>query len=544
MPNYDKTLGDQLDRTAARYPDHEAIIYNEQRISYKELQQRVNKLAKGLLALGVQKGDKIALWLSNRPEFIYAKFAIAKIGAVMVPLNTRYKRHEIEYILGHSDSTALITMANFLGINFLELIKEFLTDTLDRGAGRLHSHKLPLLRNVICIADERYNGMLRLADIMESKSSEIEDEALKKRQSSVAADNIVNLPYTAGTTGFPKGVMLTHYSILRHMHNNADLLGINDRDRFIVYLPLFHVFGCIVNVVMAILRGSCLILQEHFDAGESLRLIEKERATVIMGVPTMYTMQLGHKDFNKFDLSSLRTGEIGASTIPVDLVKEIITKMGVKGLMSGYGMTEASSTISGTAKGDPIEIIATTVGQPFPDTEMKIVNPKTGKTVPSGMEGEILVRGFHVMKGYYKEPEATRKAIDEAGWLHTGDLGVMLENGYFKFVGRLKEIYIAGGFNVYPSEVENFLYSYPKIRQAYVIGIPDRIMGEVGMAFVQLKEGVSCTQEDIIDYCRGKIANFKIPKFIEFVSEFPMTSSGKIQKFKLREMANKRFGSV
>lgn len=540
MENYEKTLGDQIDKTAARYPDHEAIIFNEQRISYGELRERVNKLAKGLLALGVQKGDKVALWLSNCPEFIYAKFAIAKIGAVMVPLNTRYKSHEIEYILGHSDSTTLIMMDNFLGINFIRLIQEMLPDTSDSEAGRLHSDKLPMLRNVICIGNEKYDGVMRLTDVMESRSEEVKSEDLKKRQTSLDQHDIVNLPYTAGTTGFPKGVMLTHYSILRHMNNNADLLGIDDKDRFIVYLPLFHVFGCIVNVVMAILRGSCLILQEYFDAGESLRLIEKERATVIMGVPTTYAMQLGHTGFKKFDLSSLRKGEIGASTIPAELVKEIINKMGVKGLMSGYGMTEASSTISGTTMGDPIEIIATTVGKPFPETEMKIVNPKTGEVVPAGKEGEICVRGFHIMKGYYKDQEATAKAIDKDGWLHTGDLGVMLENGYFKFVGRLKEIYITGGFNVYPSEVENFLFTSPKIRQAYVIGVPDKIMGEVGMAFVEVKEGVSCTKEEIINYCRGKIANFKIPKFIEFVREFPMTSSGKIQKFRLKEIAAKR----
>lgn len=537
MKNIENTLGNQLDKTASTYPDNEAIIFEDQRISYRELQKRVDQLAKGLLALGIQKGDKVALWISNRPEFIFAKFAIAKIGAVMVPLNTRYKSHEIEYILKHSDSTTLIMMDKFLGIDFISLIMEVFPELPNSQPGQLHSGKLPLLRNVICLGDRKYDGIMRLEDIMRTKSREIKDEHLQERQLSVKQDDVVNLPYTAGTTGFPKGVMLTHYGILRHMNNNANLLQITGKDRYIVYLPIFHVFGSIVNVAMAVIRGACLILQEYFDPGESLKLIEKERATVIMGVPTMYTMQLDHKDFEKFDLTSLRTGEIGASSIPVELVKSVIKKMGVKGLTSGYGMTEASSSISLTAIGDPLELIANTVGKPFPDTEIRIGDPKTGETLPTGKEGEFLIRGYHIMKGYYKDPEATAKAIDKEGWLHTGDLGIKMENGYFKFVGRLKEMYIAGGFNVYPPEIESFLFTYPKIKQAYVIGVPDRVMGEVGMAFVELKEGVTCTQEEIIDYCKGKIANFKIPKYFEFVKDLPMTASGKIQKFKLKEVA-------
>lgn len=542
MQSCEKSLGDQLDKTTARFPNNDAIVYQQQRLKYSQLKERVNKLARGFLALGVQRGDKVALWLSNRPEFIYAQFAIAKVGATMVPLNTRYKSHEIEYILKHSDSGTLIMMDEFLGIDFIRLIEDVLPELRNSQPGQLNSAKLPLLKNVICLGGAKTNGMLRLEDMMETISREISEEDLGKRQLSVKKDDVVNLSYTAGTTGFPKGVMLTHYGILNHMNNNANILHINDKDRYIVYLPLFHVFGSIVNVVMAIMRGACVILQEYFDAGESLKLVEKERATVIMGVPTMYTLQLDHKDFGQFNLTSLRTGEIGASSIPVELVKNIINKMGVRELTSGYGMTEASSSISITEIGDPLDLIANTVGKAFPDTEMKIVNPKTGEALPPGREGEFLVRGYHIMKGYYKDPDATAKAIDKEGWFHTGDLGMKLENGYFKFVGRLKEIYITGGFNVYPAEVESFLFSHPKIKQAYVIGVPDRIMGDVGMAFVELKEGISCTKVEILEYCRGKIANFKIPKYIEFVNEFPVTASGKIQKFKLEEKAKLLIG--
>jgi len=540
MEDYENTLGDQLDKTSERYPDNIAIVFREQRVNYKELQEQVNKIAKGLLYLGIQKNDKIALWLSNRPEFIYSKFAIAKIGAVMVPINTRYKAYEIEYILNHSDSTTLIMMDNFLGIDFISLIYEVLPELLHSQPGQLHSRRVPLLRNVICIANNKYDGIMRLVGVMESKSKGIKDDDLKRRQVSVNKKDVVNLLYTAGTTGFPKGVMLTHYMILKHMNNNANLLGINDNDRFIVMLPLCHVFGCIVHVVSATLRGACLVLQEYFDPGESLRLMENERVTVLMGVPTMFTMLFGHEDFDEYDLASLRVGEIGGASIPTELAENVVSKFGLKGLSSGYGMTEACSCITGTAIDDPIELIAETVGKAYPETEVRIANLKTGEILPPGQEGEFIVRGFNIMKGYYKDPEATVKALDKDGWLHTGDLGVMMENGYFRFAGRLKEMFLSGGFNVSPLEVENFLIRHPKIKQVYVIGVPDKVMGEVGMAFVELMKDVTCTEEELINYCKGKIAKFKTPKYIEFKKEFPMTASGKVQKIKLHEQAVKR----
>ena len=536
MGSYEKTLGEQIDKTCEAYPENEAIVFNDQRINYREYQTIINKLAKGLMALGVEKEDKVALWISNRPEFVISQLAIAKIGAVMVPLNTRYKSHEVKYILKHSDATTLIMMDNFLGIEFFPILEEVFPTLADNEPGKLKSEELPLMRNVICIGEKNYDGTMKLNDVIENKSKKITDQQLRERQKSVDGDYIAMLPYTAGTTGFPKGVMISHNNILRHMDNNATLLNVNENDRLIVYLPLFHVFGSIVNVGIATIRGACLVLQEYFDPEESLKIIEKEKVTVIMGVPTMYHMQITHKNFEKYDVSSVKVGELGASTIPVELAKAIVEKMCPK-LMSGYGMTEASSTISGTRFGDDLELVATTVGKAFPETELKIADPETGETLPAGEQGEFLTRGFHIMKGYYKDPEATAKAIDKDGWLHTGDLGVMLENGYFKFVGRLKEMFISGGFNVYPPEIENFLFSHPKIKQVYVIGVPDKVMGEVGMAFVELNDEVTCTKEELIDYCKGKIANFKVPKYFEFTKEFPMTASGKVQKFKLEDKA-------
>ena len=538
MGDYENTLGDQLDKTCDAYPENEAIVFENQRLKYKEYQIVVNNLAKGLMALGVQKEDKVAIWLSNRPEFVICQFAIAKIGAVMVPLNTRYKSHEVKHILKHSDTTTLIVMDEFLGIEFIPIIKEVLSENLHSEKCKLSSKELPLLQNLICIGEKKYDGFMKLRDIIERKSMEIDDKQLQERQKEVDGRSIVMLPYTAGTTGSPKGVMIAHDNILRHMNNNATIIGVTDKDRLIVYLPLFHVFACIVNVAIATIRGACLVLQEYFDAEESLRIIEKEKVTVLMGVPTMYQLQLTNKNFERYDVSSLRAGELGASTIPVQLARDIVEKM-CPNLMSGYGMTEASSTISGTRFGDDLKLVAGTVGKAFPDIELKVADPETGATLPVGEQGEFLTRGFHVMKGYYKDPEATAKAIDREGWLHTGDLGMMLENGYFRFVGRLKEMFISGGFNVYPSEIENFLFVHPKINQVYVIGVPDKVMGEVGMAFVELKGGVTCTGEEIINYCKGKIANFKIPKYIEFTTQFPMTPSGKIQKFKLEEKARK-----
>lgn len=538
MGTFEKTLGDQLDKTCERYPDNEALVFENQRMKYKEYQAAINKLAKGLMAIGVEKGDQVALWISNRPEFVISQLAIAKIGAAMVPINTRYKSHEVKYILKHSDSTTLIMMDTFLGIEFMSLINEVFPELSGSQPGKLQLEELPLLRNVICIGDKSYGGVMELKDVMQNKSNEITDDQLRKRQQSVGSESVAMLPYTAGTTGFPKGVMLTHYNILRHMNNNAMLLRIGNMDRLIVYLPLFHVFGSIVNVATATIRGACLVLQEYFDPEESLRLIEKEKVTVITGVPTMFHMQLAHRNFEKYNISSLRVGELGGSTIPVELAKGVVERM-CPNIMTGYGMTEASSTLTGTRFGDDLELVTNTVGKAFPETELKVVDPETGETLSPGKQGEFLNRGYHIMKGYYKDPDATAKAIDKDGWLHTGDLGVLLENGYFKFTGRIKEMFISGGFNVYPPETENFLFGHPKIKQVYVIGVPDKLMGEVGMAFVELNEGVNCTKEELIDYCKGKIANFKIPKYIEFVNEFPVTASGKVQKFKLEEQAQK-----
>jgi fatty-acyl-CoA synthase len=533
----DKTLADLFDQAVTKYGREEAMVFNEKRITYHEMGRRVTDFAKGLLKLGVKKGDKVGIWLSNRPEWAIAEFAVAKVGAVMVPLSTRFRAFDIEYILKQSDSTTLIMTDFFLKNNYLEVIDEICPELRSAKPGELKSKKLPLLRNVICLTEKQYPGMFKFQDLMEGENDPLLDSLLKKMQSSLISSDVINIPYTSGTTGFPKGVMTTHEQYLGEILVFRDRLTISEKDRFLALPPFFANFGNYFGILLSALVGGCSAPVEFFDPEECLGLIEKEKITHFTGTPTMYLDILNHPKFTKYNLSSLRTGMTGASPASVQMIEDVRSKMGIKTLCNGYGMTENSGATTMTCGADSAEVMAQTTGKPLPGVEIKVVDLKTNEDLPKNQIGELCTRGWIVMKGYYKMGDETAKCFDEKGWFHTTDLGYIDDEDNFVITGRIKDMFISGGTNVYPAEVENFLYTFPKIHQVAVVGVPDDRMGERGMAFVILKESQTCSEKEILDFCKDKIANYKIPKYVKFVNEIPMAGVGKVQKFKLQESA-------
>ncbi|MFH1480618.1 MAG: AMP-binding protein [Pseudomonadota bacterium] len=529
------TLGYLIDKVAAIYPDKEALVFNNRRDTYKDLKEKVDRVAGGLLQLGVKKGDKVSVLMSNRPEWIYTKFAIAKIGAILVPINTRYKTHELKYILGHSDSTTLVMMDHFLNYDFIQMIRDICPEVDTSDKGKVHSPDLPHLRNIIVLSDRDYHGMVPFSDVMKMGEDPSIHARLKSVQSSVRSEDIVNIQYTSGTTGFPKGTMLTHHMV-PHMFLQGERAGCTPADRMIIFLPLFHIFGNCSALLVAVTHGACVVLQESFNAGESLKLMAEESCTYINCVPTNIIMMMNDPAFPEYrDKLSLKKGLIGGAPIPVQLIIDMVEKMGISAIGAVYGQTECCGITSYSVKGDSYEVVASTVGKPATNYDVKIVDISTGETLPPGKEGELLIRGSSVMRGYYKMPEETAKTLDKEGWCRSGDLFVMDEEGNLKITGRVKDIYISGGENVAPAEVENFLFTHPKIKQVQIVGVPDERWGEVGSAFIELKEGEIATEEEILGFCKGKIATFKIPKYVRFVKEFPLTASGKIQKFILKD---------
>ena len=532
-----RTLGDLLDKASERWWGREAIVFKGERIRYREYRDRVDQLTKALIHIGVRKGDKVSVLFNNRPEWGISEYAVDKIGAIVVPINTRYKTHELEYILKHSDSTTLTMMDQFLGINYMAMLKEICPEVSKCDPGGLYSEQLPFLKNIICLSDQQYPGIYNFYELLEKGRELDNDEELKKAQAQVDEEDIAHIPYTSGTTGFPKGVMTTHYQYLWFNSSFAKNIGLREEDRLCVPPPFCHNFGNSQGIHTPTMCGSCSVIVEYFDPLICLEAIEKERCTFFAGTPTMYIKMLQHPDFGKFDLTSLKLGLIAAAPAPVKLIRDITDRMGIKILIHGYGMTENSVGTSMTRPGDSPEIVSTTVGKPFPGAQVKVIDPNTGRDLPLGKEGELCTKGRLIMKGYYKMPEESAKLIDQNGWFHTGDLVVINENGYIKITGRLKDVFMPGGLNVSPEEVENIIYTHPKIKQVTVVGVPDSVMGEVGMAFVELKECEKETEEGIIQFCKGRMANFKVPKYVRFVTEFPMTSTGKVQRFRLKEQA-------
>jgi fatty-acyl-CoA synthase len=532
------TIGDMLDLRAKEYPDTDAVIYPHEglRYTYSQFRDICNKAAKGFMALGVKKGDHVAIWATNYPQWLISQFATAKIGAVLVTVNTNYKRFEAEYLLKQSDSTTLILMEGFKDSNYAQHLYEICPELYDAEPGKLASEKLPYLKNVIFLDKDKKPGMF-IWDELYALSEKVTDEELISRQAGLDVHDVINMQYTSGTTGFPKGVMLTHYNLTNNGNSMAECMRFTPKDRLCIPVPLFHCFGCVLGVMTSVSKGTTMVMVEHFNPLKVMQAIEMEGCTAVHGVPTMFIAMLDHPDFKKYNFSTLRTGIMAGSPCPIEFMKRVVSDMGASEITIVFGQTESSPGITQSKTDDPLEIRVSTVGRVLPHIEAKIVNFETGEDLPANQIGEIVTRGYHIMKGYYKMPEATRQAIDKDGWLHTGDLGMMDENGYFKITGRLKDMIIRGGENVYPREIEEFLYTHPAVRDVQVIGVPDKSYGEEVLACVVLKDGATVTEEELVQFVKNGLSRHKAPRYVRFIDGFPMTASGKIQKYKLREWA-------
>lgn len=537
------TIGALVDQMAKDYPDNEALVYHELdlRYTYEQFRQVCNRAAKGFMKLGIKKGESLSIWGNNVPQWVISQFATGKMGAVMVTVNTNYKGFELDYLLKQSDSTTIMLIPGIKGREYVDIVYELCPELKECEPGQLKSAKLPLLKNVIYLGDEKLPGMYNWNDLM-TMGEQITDEELMARQDSLDADDVINMQYTSGTTGFPKGVMLTHTNLIGNAASLAECMNLTYKDKMCIPVPFFHCFGCVLGTLTCVVCGATMVPVVAFNPAKVLETVEKEKCTALHGVPTMFIAELEEMSKKDYQTSSLRTGIMAGAPCPIEVMKAVVNDMGASEICITYGQTEASPGITMTRTTDPIELRVSTVGKALPNVEVKIVNPETGETVAPGIQGELCTRGYHVMKGYYNMPEATLSAIDSEKWLHTGDLAVMDENGYCKITGRLKDMIIRGGENIYPREIEEFLYTNPKVKDVQVAGVPSEKYGEEVVAFIQLKEGVTATEEEIKDYCKERVSRLKVPAFILFVDQYPTTASGKIQKYKLRDMAVKALG--
>ncbi|UZP66171.1 AMP-binding protein [Desulfovibrio mangrovi] len=538
----EKTLGQILDDTIAKYPDNDAVIYvdRDYRLTYRQFGAVVDDLARGLMALGVQQGEKVAVWSTNVPYWVALQFATAKIGAVLLTINTNYRKSELQYLLTQSECENLFIMDGFRDHDYLQTIYDIIPELKTQTRGKLQCAELPNLKRVMFLGVEKHRGMYSVPEIMSMKAMTSQQEYLD-RQKSLSPHDVVNMQYTSGTTGFPKGVMLTHLSIGLNGYWIGKNQNFTSKDRLCLPVPLFHCFGCVLGVLAAINHGAALVILESFNPVHVMASVDQEKCTALYGVPTMFLAVLEHKLFDKFDYSSLRTGIMAGSVCPAPLMRRVIEKMNMTEITICYGLTEASPVMTQTLPDDSFERRTQSVGKHMPGIEVKILDPDTGEECPNGVQGEVVCRGYNAMKGYYNMPEATEKTIDAEGWLHSGDLGTMDKDGYVVITGRIKDMIIRGGENIYPREIEEFLYGMPAVQDVQVVGVPSRKYGEEVGAFIIAKPGCEVSPEDVRDYCRGQIAWHKVPRYIAFVNEYPMTASGKIQKFKLREMAGEQF---
>ncbi len=543
-PLIGKTIGDMFDEIAEKYPDNDAIVSIHQgtRYTYRELQKELDRAAKGFIALGLKKGDRLAIWATNLAEWIITQFATARAGIIMVNINPAYRTHELEYALRQSEAQALLLMDRFKSSDYVQMLYEVCPEAWTAQPGKIHSEKLPFLRTAVMIRGEKQPGMWSWDDVLKM-GDEVPDEILQEREESLDFDDPINIQYTSGTTGFPKGVVLTHHNILNNGYFIGECMNFTDKDRLCIPVPFYHCFGMVLSNLACMTHAATMVLPaEYFDPVLVMSAIEKERCTAVHGVPTMFIAELEHPDFSKFDFSSLRTGIMAGSPCPIEFMKKVSTLMNMREVVITYGQTEASPGITMSSTDDSLEQRVSTIGRPMPHTEMKIVDPKTGKLVSRGETGEICARGYMIMRCYYNNQVATEQCVDKEGWLHTGDLGTLDEMDYCKITGRLKDMVIRGGENIYPREIEEFLYTHPAVSDVQVIGVPDKKYGEEIMAWIKLKKGVTASAEEIMTFCKGRIAHFKVPRYIKFVNDFPMTVSGKIQKFKMRDESIKELG--
>ncbi len=535
----ERTLGDWLEHWAQTTPDKEYIVYSDRdlRFTWKQFNERVDDMARGLIAIGVTKGTHVGLWAQNVPDWLTFLYACAKIGAVCITVNTNYKQNELEYLCKDSDMHTLCLTDGTWESNYVDMAYTMLPELRECQRGHLESKRFPKLKNVVYIGQEKFRGMYNTAEIL-LLGENTDDDEFQRLRKSVSCHDVVNMQYTSGTTGFPKGVMLTHYNIANDGFLTGEHMKFTQDDKLCVCVPLFHCFGVVLATMNCLTHGCTEVVVERFDPLVTLASVHKERCTALYGVPTMFIAELNHPMFDMFDLSCLRTGIMAGSLCPIELMRKVEEKMYLH-VTSVYGLTESSPGMSQTRIDDPDEVRYTTVGRDYEFVDVKVLDPETNKEVPVGTQGEMCCKGFNVMKGYYKNPQATAEVIDENGYLHSGDLGIMDENGNYRITGRIKDMIIRGGENIYPREIEEFLYHLPGVRDVQVAGVPSKKYGEEVGAFIILDEGAKLTEEEVRDWCRGKIARYKIPKYVFFVKEYPLTGSGKIQKFKLRELSLK-----
>ena len=537
MQLYDKTLGDWLEHWATLTPDNDYIVYSDRnlRFSWATFNQRVDNMAKGLLAIGVKSGSHVGIWAQNVPDWLTFLYACAKLGAVAITVNTNYKTHDLAYVVEHSDMETLCLTDGAAGGNYVDIVYELIPELRQSQRGHLSSEKFPKLKNVIYIGQEKYRGMYNIAEILLLGANKSDADYLAVKQS-VNCHDVVNMQYTSGTTGFPKGVMLTHHNIA----NNGYLTGLHmnytPADKLCICVPLFHCFGVTLATMACLTHGCTQVMVEKFDPLVVLASIHRERCTALYGVPTMFIAELNHPMFSMFDMSSLRTGIMAGASCPIDLMKQVNEKMFMR-ITSVYGLTESSPGMTQTRIDDSFEARCNTVGREYEFTEVAVIDPVTGEKCSDGVEGEMCCRGYNLMKGYYKNPEATAQVIDSNGWLHSGDLGLRDADGNYRITGRIKDMIIRGGENISPKEVEDFLYLMPEVKDVQIVAIKSERYGEDVGAFIIPKNNEDISVQDVRDFCKDKIAKYKIPRYVFVVKEFPLTGSGKIQKFRLREMA-------
>ncbi|MCI5665404.1 MAG: AMP-binding protein [Treponema sp.] len=534
------TLSALLRQKTAEYPDNEFMVYSDRdlRFTYTQFDKRVDDMACGLYAIGVRKGDHVGIWATNVPDWLTYMFACARLGAVAVTVNTSYKLHELEYLVKQSDLTTLCLTDGVKDSNYVSMIKELVPELDEYERGCLKSKLFPCLRNVVFMGPEKYKGLYSTPELL-LLGQHVDIEIIHDIEKSVTQNDVVNMQYTSGTTGFPKGVMLTSRNIINNGYSIGECMRYTNKERVCLPVPLFHCFGIVLGVMAVLSHGATHVLLESFDPLLALASIHKEKCTAIYGVPTMYIAELNHPMFSMFDMSSLRTGIMAGSLCPVELMKQVMEKMNMKEITSVYGLTETSPGMTQSHWDDTLEVKATTVGRELPDIEVKVLDPETNEECPVGVQGEMCCRGYNIMKGYYKMPKETEEIIDENGFLHSGDLGVKGEDGNYRITGRIKDMIIRGGENIYPREIEEFLSAMPEIRDIQVAAVKSKRYGEITGAFIILHEGKTLTEQDVIEFCRDKLAKFKWPQLVMFVDEFPLTGSGKIQKFKLTEIGTK-----
>lgn len=537
MEFIENTLGGVLDDLSKNNPNGWAVRYTDRNYfrTWKELNDEADLIARGMMSLGVKKGDHVAIWATNTPEWILTLFAAAKIGAVLVTVNTNFKIFELEYLLRQSDTKLLVMIGGFKNNDYVATVNELLPE-LKTTSGEIESEHLPFLKRVVFAGKETPEGMLNFEDL-KILGGDFPIEIYEENKKTLNTHDVVNMQYTSGTTGFPKGVMLTHYNILNNGKTIGDGMKFTKNDKLCITVPFFHCFGLVLAMMACITHGTTMVPVERYSPVPVMNAISVEKCTAVHGVPTMFIAMLEHAQFNNFDFSSLRTGIMAGSPCPIEVMKKVIDKMNMREIVIVFGQTEASPGCTMTTTSDSIDKRVNTVGRAFPGVECKIIDPESGEELPINTPGEFCARGYNIMKGYYKMPEATAQAIDKDGWLHTGDLCTVDEDGYYKVVGRIKDMIIRGGENIYPKEIEECLYTCDKVSDVQVIGVPSEAYGEEVMACVILKEGEEMTEEEVKEFVGARMAKHKVPRYIRFVDSFPTNAAGKIQKFKMREEA-------